>query len=417
MSSSVPAPHFADGPLTGCRVLELGSTVAAPFCGRLLADFGAEVVKVEIADGDPVRSMGKRLDGRSLYAASIFRNKSLVSIDLRTADGQDLARRLAAGCDIVIENFTPGTLEKWNLGYERLAAARPGLVLVRISGYGQDGPYALRPGFGVIAEAMGGLRHITGDPDRPPPRVAVSLTDYIAGLSAAFAAVMALLVSRQTGRGQMIDASLLESSFQFMEPFVPAYDKLGFVATRAGSRLPDNVPNNLYPTADSFIHIATVGEPTFRRLMAAIGHPELADDARFSSASARAEHADELDAVISSWTGSRSLDAVEQVLQRAEVPATRIYTMADIFRDRHVAARGMIAEVPDRHLGSIKMANVFPRLSMTPGRIRNAGGTPASDTRRVLKQWLDLSDTEIDRLAAGGGISLGGEETSREPAR
>ncbi|HEX9465419.1 MAG TPA: CoA transferase [Alphaproteobacteria bacterium] len=410
MSASDPESRFRDGPLTGCRVLELGSTVAAPFCGRLLADFGAQVIKIELAEGDPVRSMGKRLDGRSLYAASIFRNKDLVSVDLRKPEGQDLVRKIAGQCDIVVENFKPGTLERWNLGYERVTAERPSLVLVRISGFGQDGPYAQRPGFGVIAEAMGGLRHITGDPDRPPPRVAVSLTDYIAGLSAAFAAVMALLVSRQTGRGQVIDASLLESSFQFMEPFVPAYDKLGFVASRAGSRLPDNVPNNLYATADSFIHIATVGEPTFRRLMGAIGRPALADDARFCTAALRAKNEDALDEIIAGWTGARSLETVEAALQNADVPATRVYTMADIFRDRHVAARRMIADVPDAELTSIKMANVFPRLSETPGRIRHAGGGVAGrDTRRVLKDLLRLSDPDVDRLAADGTISLGEE--------
>jgi crotonobetainyl-CoA:carnitine CoA-transferase CaiB-like acyl-CoA transferase len=264
------------------RVLELGSTVAGPFCGRLLADFGAEVIKVEAAEGDTVRSMGKRLDGRSLYAASIFRNKELISVDLRLPEGQEVVRKLVRSCDVVVENFRPGALERWNLGYDDLSKINPKLIMVRISGFGQTGPYSERPGFGVIGEALSGLRHITGDPDRPPARVAVSLTDYITGLYGAFGAVMAILAQRQTGRGQVIDTALYESAFSFMEPHIPAYDKLGVVAGRAGSKLPDSVPNNLYPTRDkAFIHIAAVGDPVFRRFATTMGRADLADDARF----------------------------------------------------------------------------------------------------------------------------------------
>jgi crotonobetainyl-CoA:carnitine CoA-transferase CaiB-like acyl-CoA transferase len=395
-----------NGPLTGTRVLELGSTVAGPFCGRLLADFGAEVIKVEAAEGDTVRTMGKRLNGRSLYAASIFRNKKLISVDLRLPEGQEIVRKLVRSCDVVVENFRPGALERWNIGYEHLSRVNPKLIMVRISGFGQTGPYSGRPGFGVIGEALSGLRHITGDPDRPPARVAVSLTDYITGLYGAFGAVMAILALKQTGRGQYVDTALYESAFSFMEPHVSAYDKLGVVAGRAGSRLPDNVPNNLYPTRDkSFIHIAAVGDPVFRRFLTAMGRGDLLEDARFRSGLDRATHADELDAIIVEWTEAHDLETIDKVLNDASVPASRIYTMADIFRDAHFAARGAIVDVPDSELGSVKMANVVPRLSDTPGRVNHAGGgVVGMDTRDVLREVAGLSAAEIDRLNAAGVV-------------
>jgi crotonobetainyl-CoA:carnitine CoA-transferase CaiB-like acyl-CoA transferase len=403
---------LSNGPLTGVRVLELGSTVAGPFCGRLLADFGAEVIKVEPAEGDTVRSMGKRFNGRSLYAASIFRNKDLISVDLRLPAGQEIVRKLVRACDVVVENFRPGALERWNIGYEDLSKINPALIMVRISGFGQTGPYSGRPGFGVIGEALSGLRHITGDPDRPPARVAVSLTDYITGLYGAFGAVMAILAQRQTGRGQYVDTALYEAAFSFMEPHISAYEKLGFVAGRAGSRLPDNVPNNLYPTRDkSFIHIAAVGDPVFRRLATVMQRGELADDIRFKGNIDRAAHADELDDIISGWTSAHDLETLETLLHNSDVPASRIFTMADIFRDTHFAARGAIVEAPDAELGSIKMANVVPRLSQTPGRVRRAGGgMVGADTSDVLQRVAGLSAAEIDSLSTAGVIACASRE-------
>ncbi len=403
-----------DGPLTGVRVLELGSTVAGPFCGRLLGDFGAEVIKVEVAEGDTVRSMGKRLNGRSLYAASIFRNKNLISIDLRVPEGQEVVRKLVRSCAVVVENFRPGALERWNLGYEDLCKINPAVVMVRISGFGQTGPYAERPGFGVIGEALSGLRHITGDPDRPPARVAVSLTDYITGLYGAFGAVMAILAQRQTGRGQFVDTALYESAFSFMEPHIMAYDKLGHVAGRAGSRLPDNVPNNLYPSSGGhFIHIAAITDSLFRRLAALMEQNDLVNDVRFRSGVDRAAHADELDTIIAEWTATHDLDALEQLLQSASVPASRIYTMADIFRDAHFKSRGAIVDVADTEFGSIKMANVVPRLSETPGRVRHAGGGAVGrDTRDVLHRVAGLSVSEIDSLVAARVVACASREVS-----
>ena len=389
------------GPLAGYRVLELGSTVAGPFCGRLFADFGAEVIKIEPADGDPVRSMGKRYRDKSLWAASIFRNKSLIAVDLRKPEGQDIVRKIAAKCDFLVENFRPGALEAWGLGYDELARVNPGLIMIRISGYGQTGPYRERPGYGVICEAVSGLRHITGDPDRPPGRIATSTTDYITGLYAAFGAMLALEARHKTGKGQVIDAALYEGAFSFMEPHVPAFEKLGAVAMRAGSRLPGNTPNNLYPTGDGqYIHITAASDAVFRRIAAAIGEPALADDPRFKTAIARVEHEDAIDDIITYWTLAHDCAEAERKLHAAEVPAARIYTMADIFKDPHYAARGMLAQVPDDEFGTVTIPNVVPKLSATPGAIRHSGHRVGQDTRRVLMELAELSAEEIAQLEA-----------------
>jgi crotonobetainyl-CoA:carnitine CoA-transferase CaiB-like acyl-CoA transferase len=399
-------------PLDSFRVLELGTMVAGPFCGRMLADFGAEVIKVEMTSGDPVRGMGKRVDGKSLYASSIFRNKKMVSIDLRTEKGRELVRKLTAKVDVLIENFRPGTMERWRLGYDTLAGLNPRLVMVRISGFGQTGPYSMRAGYGVIGDAMSGMRHITGDPDRPPARVAVSLTDYITGLHAAYGAVMALLKRNETGRGQCVDAALYESAFNFMEPYVPAYEKLGFVANRTGSRLPDNTPNNLYTTRDGgHIHLAAVSEPTWQRLMQAIGREDALGDPRFATLTSRAEHEDAIDAMISDWTMSHDLEGIDAILQKAGVPASRIYTMADVFADPHYAARDMLVDVPDDDLGSVRVANVVPKLSANPGRIDKAGGQTGVDTREVLSRVAGMTDAAISALEAEGIIFCGAAET------
>jgi crotonobetainyl-CoA:carnitine CoA-transferase CaiB-like acyl-CoA transferase len=396
MTQGEPRPA---GPLAGYRVLEMGSTVAGPFCGRLLADFGAEVIKVEPAEGDAVRTMGKRFHGKSLYAASIFRNKSLVSLDLRKPEGQALARAIAAKCDVVVENFRPGGLERWGLGYADLSRDNPGLVMVRISGFGQTGPYSDRAGYGVIGEAVSGLRHITGDPDRPPSRVAVSITDYITGLYGAFGVVMALLSRTKTGRGQYIDSALYECAFSFMEPHIPAFEKLGLVANRAGSRLPDSTPNNLYVSRDGqFIHITAMGDAVFKRLVGCMGAPGLATDARFANAVERSKNHEDIDDLIGRWTAKHDLAELESSLHEAGVPATRIFTMADIFGDPHYAARGAIARPPDDDLGEVAMAAPVPRLSSTPGAIRHAGRRVGQDTRRVLTELLGLAAQEIERL-------------------
>jgi len=387
------------GPLVGIRVLELGSTVAGPFCARLLADFGAEVIKVEQKDGDAVRSMGSQHKGASLYAASILRNKEIISVDLRKEEGRKIVRNLIAKVDIVIENFRPGTLERWGMGYESLSADNPGLILVRISGYGQDGPYSQKPGYGVVCEAFSGMREITGDPDRPPARVATSVTDYITGLYAAFGAMLAVFQRTKSGRGQVIDAALYEAAFSFMEPHIPAYQQLGAIATRCGSRLPGHTPNTLFSTADNkYIHITAGSQSIFKRLVAAMEMPGLMDDDRFSTATARAEHEDEIEAIVNDWTKTYTLENLEQTLERFEVPASRIFNLQDIFKNDHYRARQMIVERDDPVFGPVAMANVVPKMSETPGSIRWAGKKTGQDTKKVLGEMLGMDDQTLAEL-------------------
>jgi crotonobetainyl-CoA:carnitine CoA-transferase CaiB-like acyl-CoA transferase len=393
------------GPLSGYRVLELGSTVAGPFCARLLADFGAEVVKIEAAEGDPVRQLSAAVNGKSLYAASILRNKRIASLDLRKPEARELVKRVIPKFDVVVENFRPGTLEKWGLGYEDLRRLNAGLVMTRVSGFGQTGPYRDQPGYGVIGEAKSGLRHMIGEPDRPPSRVGIPLTDYITGVYAAFGTMMALLVRQKTGAGQCVDASLIESAFSYMEAHVPAYEKTGKVPRRTGSRLADSAPNTLFPTRDgSHIHIAALADNIFRRLAGAIGRPELAADPRFAEQRARSAHEAEIEAIIAEWTSAHDLEEIEAIMRKGDVPASRIFDMADIFRDAHYKAREMLVPTPDDDLGSVTLAGVVPKLSATPGRLRWSGRRVGQDTRAFLKDTAELTDAEIDRLAAEGVV-------------
>ncbi len=394
------------GPLAGMRVIELTSTVAGPFCGRLLADFGAEVIKIEPAEGDAVRSMGERSGGASLYAASILRNKKLIALDMRRNEAQALVRDMLRQADVFIENFRPGTVEKWGLGYDVLSSDNPGLVMVRISGYGQTGPYSQQPGYGVTSEAISGLRDLTGDPDRPPSRVATSLTDYITGLYAAFGAAMALIERGRSGKGQVIDAALYEAAFSFVEPHIPAFAALGRVATRAGSRLPGHVPNNLYPTADGrYVQIVAASDGIFRRLLCAMQCNELAQDARFATPNARAQHPEEMDAVIGAWTGSLPLAELERLLGEHEVPAARIYTIADIFSDPHYQARGMLQRAASEEFGEATVTGVVPKLSRTPGEVGWAGRAVGSDTHAVLADLLGLQPDTIAAMQQAGIIA------------
>lgn len=404
------------GPLGNVRVLELGSSVAGPFCGRLLADFGAEVIKVELAEGDPVRNMGKHFAGKSLYAASIFRNKRLISIDLRSSKGRELIKRLAVKSDVIVENFRPGTLERFGLGYDTLSAENPGLVLVRISGFGQTGPYSQRAGYGVIGEALSGLRHLTGDPDRPPTRIAASVTDEVTGIYAAFGTMLALWSRSTTGRGQIVDATLYESAFSLIEPHVPAYDKLRVVAKRAGSRLPDSVPNNLYISSDArHIHITAMGDAVFARLAQAMGRPELAKDPRFDKQLARARNEDKLDAMIASWVAGQTLKQVIAALNASGVPAAPIYTVEDIFEDPHYKFREMLVRVPDETFGTVALPGVVPKLSETPGRVVHAGNKVGENTRDVLADVLGLTQAEVDVLEAEGVIACRAAHEQLEP--
>lgn len=387
------------GPLSGLKVIELGSTVAGPFCARLMADFGADVVKVEQAEGDAVRSMGRQREGRSLYAASILRGKRLASINLRTDEGRALVRRLCQSADIVIENFKPGALERWGLGYEQLSEHNPGLVLVRISGFGQDGPYSDRGGYGVVCEAVSGLRELTGEPDQPSTRMATSLTDYIAGVYGAFGAMMAINERHRTGRGQVVDTALYEGAYSFMEPHIPAFQQLGVVARRAGARLPGNTPNSLYVTRDGKdLVMAAASDAVFRKLAGAMDEPQLADDPRFATALARVENADACEAAVAQWVAGNDLATVVGRLREAGVPAAPVNTVADIFADPHFAARDMLVPVPDPQLGEVTVTGIVPKLSRTPGAVRWAGRAVGEDTQDVLAEDLGLSEAQIEAL-------------------
>jgi len=392
-------------PLDGIRVLELGTTIAGPFCGRLLADFGADVVKIEPPEGDPIRGAGKVFQGKSLYAASILRGKRLIAADLRKPEAQDLVRRLTPKFDVVIENFRPGGMEKWGLGYADLAKLHPGLVMVRISGYGQSGPYSMRPGYGVVCEAVGGLRYITGDPDRPPARANIGLTDYITGVYAAFGTMLALRHRDATGQGQYVDTALYECAFSFMEQHVPAFEKLGVIAERLGAGMADSYVNNMFATRDGvYVHVQGSQGNSFRRLCEGMGRPEIATDPRFAERRARNAHGEEIDAIVAEWMAARDYAEVETAFNAHEVTFTRAYTMADIFADPHFAARGMLACVPDDELGSVTVAAPVPRLSQTPGRIDRAGGSVGRDTREVLTGLLGLGSVEIAALEQSGAI-------------
>ena len=403
MHSAVKPEAGASGPFAGIRVIELTSTVAGPFCGRLLADFGAEVIKIEPAEGDAVRTMGERKDGKSLYAASILRNKKLIGLDMRKPGAQALVRDMLRDADVFIENFRPGTMEKWGLGYPTLSSANPGLVMARISGYGQDGPYSQRPGYGVTSEAISGLRDLTGDPDRPPARVATSLTDYITGLYTAFGIAMALVERAKSGKGQVIDTALYEAAFSFVEPHIPAYAELGTVATRAGSRLPGHVPNNLYPTMDGrCIQIVAASDGIFRRLLRVMQRDDVLLDPRFATPAARAAHPDEVDALVGGWTSSLPLRELEALLEKAEVPSARIYNIADIFSDPHFLSRQMLCRVESQAFGQATLPGVVPKLSRTPGQVHWAGRETGSDTAEVLGDLLGKTTDEIAALKAAG---------------
>jgi formyl-CoA transferase len=395
-------------PLAGVRVLELGQLVAAPFCGMLLGAFGAEVVKVEPpGSGDPMRTWRKLYQGTSLWWYSIARNKKSITLDLRRAEGQALFRRLVAdGADVLIENFRPGRLEQWGLGYDALARLQPGLVMVRISGYGQTGPYAQRPGFAAIAEAMGGLRHLTGEPGRAPVRTGVSLGDTLAGLHAAFGALLALRQrDARGGRGQVVDAAIYESVFNMLESLLPEYDALGFVRQPAGAALPGIVPSNTYACGDGrLIVIGGNSDAIYRRLMAAIGRADLARDPALQHNPGRVERAAEIDAAIEAWTGARPYAEVFAALESAEVPVGPINDIAQIARDPQFAARGMFETFPLPDGRPLRVPKVVPELSATPSRTRWLGPGLGAHNREIYVGRLGLRESDLAELEAAGVV-------------
>lgn len=397
------------GPLTGLKVIEICTTIAGPACARLLGDMGADVIKIEPFEGDPVRQMGQHLGDVSLYAASLMRNKRSIALDLKTQAGCDLARQLIDRADILVENNRPDVMERLGLGYAALSERNPGLVMVRISGYGQDGPYADRPGYGAICEAVAGVRHMTGDPDRPPARVALATTDYLSSVYAAFGAVAAIHARHTTGKGQVVDMALYEAAFTQMEPVVPAYDKLGLVPQREGANLPSMAPNSSYPTQDgAWMLIAANSQPIWRRLVQLMGQPALLVDPRFETIQVRGkpDNMRAIDTIVANWTRQHDAAALEQLLQEAQVPCSRVYTIADIYADPHYRARAMLQQVPHPIVGHTTQIGVVPRLSDTPGSIRQTGPDAGANGRDVLEQELGIAPEALDALVRAGAVRL-----------
>ena len=392
-----------EGALKGLRVIEMGQLIAGPFCGQLMADFGAEVIKLEPpGKGDPMREWGhEKPEGVSLWWSVIARGKQSVEIDARQPEGQALIRDLVAGSDVLIENFRPGTMEKWGLGYDALAAVNPRLVMIRVSGYGQTGPYAHKAGFGAIGEAMGGLRHVVGDPSTPPSRMGISIGDTLAATFACLGGMMALHARTRTGRGQVVDSAIYEAVLAVMESLVTEYAYSGYVRERTGATLPRIAPSNVYPTRDgTYVLIAANQDNVFRRLTAAMGRPELADDPRYATHDARGERQAELDALIAAWTLGQDRVALGALLDEAGVPRGDIYRGAEMLEDAHFTARDTIARVMHPKLGELRMQNVAPRLSDTPGRIRGAGPELGEHNDAVLRGVLGLDAVRLAELQA-----------------
>jgi len=393
-----------NGPLAGIKVVEMGQLIAGPFCGQLLGDMGADVIKLEPpGQGDPMRVWGR--GDYPLWWEVVARNKRAVSCNLREREGQALARRLIGKADILIENFRPGTLEKWGLSPETLMADNTGLIIVRVSGYGQSGPYSARAGFGGIGEAMGGWRAIVGDPDRPPSRMGVSIGDSLAATYGAMGALAALNHRHATGKGQIVDSALYEAVLQVMESLVSEYVASGYVRERSGSVLPGIAPSNVYPCKDGEYLIGANQDSVFGRLCDAMGRPELAKDPRYVNHVARGKHQEELDALVGDWTKTLTIAELEDKMVAAGVPAGRLYRPQDMLDDPHFQAREAIIGVPHPRWGEVKMQNVFPKLSATPGSVRRrAPETIGQDNADVYGEMLGLDEAALAELQARGII-------------
>ncbi|HVZ42296.1 MAG TPA: CaiB/BaiF CoA-transferase family protein [Ramlibacter sp.] len=395
-------------PLAGIKVLELGQLIAGPFAAKTLADFGAEVIKIEPpGSGDPLRKWRMLKDGTSVWWQVQSRNKRSLALDLRASEGQDIVRALAGAADVLVENFRPGALEGWGLAPETLMQANPRLVVLRISGYGQTGPYRDRPGFGLVAEAMGGLRHLTAEPGRVPVRVGVSIGDTLASLHGVIGILIALHERKRSGRGQVIDVGLYEAVFNCMESLLPEYSAFGAVRGPGGSALPGIAPTNAYKCSGGhYVLVAGNGDSIFKRLMAAIGRPDLAADPELADNTGRVARVEELDRAIGEWTAGRSVEEVLAVLDGASVPAGRIYTVADIAADPHYRARGMIESVRMDDGSTLEVPGIVPKLSRTPGAQRRNAPALGQDTDAVLRE-IGLTAEQIAALKARGIVSSG----------
>jgi crotonobetainyl-CoA:carnitine CoA-transferase CaiB-like acyl-CoA transferase len=397
-----------DRPLAGLRVLDLGTFIAAPFCGTLLAEFGAEVIKIEVpGSGDSLRTLGEERDGVPLFWLQESRNKHTVTCNLRDPDGQAIVRDFVRrGYTVVLENFRPGRLERWKLGYEDLSAINPGLIMVRISGYGQDGPAKSRPGFGRIAHAFGGLTYLCGFPDRAPANPgSATIADYLSGLFAAYGVLAAERYRAVTGRGQIVDVALYESIFRILDSLSITYSVTRKIRERTGTATPLAAPHNHYPTRDGkWVAIACTNDRIFARLATLMGKAELVADPRFSHERQRVANCKEIDHIVATWTAHEDMAPLVEALQRSEIPSSPIYSIADIFEDPQFAARGTLVTVAHAILGGVKMPGVVPRLSESPGEITWLGRDLGADTEAVLMRALDYTSSHLKHLRARGVI-------------
>jgi formyl-CoA transferase len=399
-------PTAAHGPLAGLKVVELGQLIAGPFAAKTLADFGAEVIKIEPpGSGDPLRKWRLIKDGTSVWWQVQSRNKQSLALDLRQPQAQAIVRELAREADVLIENFRPGAMEGWGLGPDDLHALNPKLIMLRISGYGQTGPYRDRPGFGVVAEAMSGLRHLTAEPGRVPVRVGISLGDTLASLHGVIGILMALQERHRSGKGQVIDVALYEAVFNCMESLLPEYSAFGAVRGPAGSALPGIAPTNAYRCSDGgYALVAGNGDSIFKRLMTCIGRDDLGQDPALADNTGRVARVDELDAAIGAWTATRTVDEVLSALEKASVPSGRIYTVADIAADPHYAARGMLQHVTMDDGSNMMVPGIIPKLSRTPGEHRRNAPALGQDTDTILR-GIGLTESQIEQLKAQGIVA------------
>ena len=387
--------------LQGVRVIEMGQLIAGPFAGKTLGDFGADVIKIEAPGaGDPLRNWRMMKDGTSVWWQVQSRNKRSLALDLRSEEGQDIARKLIAEADVLVENFRPGTLESWGMGWDVLSELNPGLVMLRISGYGQTGPYRDLPGFGAIGEAMGGLRHLTGEPGRVPVRCGISIGDTLAALHGTIGVLTALYHRKVNGgKGQVIDVALHEAVFNVMESLIPEYSAFGAVREAAGSALPGIAPSNAYRCVDGYVLVAGNGDSIFKRLMQAIGRPDLGDAPDLANNAGRVARVDEIDAAIGAWTAERTVTDVLDVLGAAKVPAGKVYTAKDIAEDPHYRARDMILTQQTREGYEVEVPGIVPKLMGTPGSVRSAAPRLGEDTDAVLRE-IGLTEDQIAALRA-----------------
>ncbi|MDQ2850699.1 MAG: CoA transferase [Allobranchiibius sp.] len=394
-------------PLDNLRVVELGQLLAGPFCGQLLGDFGAEVIKVEDPGrGDPMREWGREKPyGKSLWWPVVARNKKSVTANLRTPEGQDIVRKLVASADILVENFRPGTLERWGLSPDELWAINPGLVITRVTGFGQTGPYSQQAGYGSIGEAMGGIRYVTGDPDRPPARTGISLGDSLAAVFACLGTLVAIHQRGRSGRGQLVDSAIYEAVLSMMESMLPEWQIAGYQRERTGATLPNVSPSNVYPTADGdLILVAANQDSVFGRLTEVMERPDLATDERYATHTSRGAHMEELDGLIAEWTSTVTADDLLKKMHAGGVPAGRIFRVKDMFADPHFDAREAIVRLPHPDFGEFAMHNVAPRLSETPGRVRHVGPALGEHNQEIYHDMLGMSDDEMSTLRSSGII-------------